>query len=265
MPELPEVETVARFLRRAIVGTHVKRAEGLGPRYAGVGAFAPTRIESVRRRGKWLLLDGTRDRSCAVHLGMTGVLSVGDAVPGRAHLRARCWLADGRVLDLIDPRGFGRVVVVPTRGPTGVRALDRLGADPTDPDLDRERAALALAGRDAPVKAVLLDQQGPLCGVGNIYADEACHRAGIRPDARRLDAARARQLVDAVVVILDEGIRNGGTTVRDYRRPDGTGGGHQHHLAVYGRAGQPCRRCGAALARARVAGRGTTWCVHCQR
>ena len=206
-----------------------------------------------------------------IHLGMSGQLLLVDPDVESPRFRFRASLAgDGPgaapvELELRDVRGFGRATVVATGDHGGLGVLARLGPEPDDEQL-AERLGERLAGRRVAVKALLLDQS-VIAGVGNIYADEALHRAGVHPEAPggdlRADAVVALSL--AVRDVIAAGIANGGTTLRDYRQADGTDGDHQNHLAVYGRDGEPCPTCGAVIVKIRVAGRGTHLCPDCQR
>ncbi len=286
MPELPEVETLRRSLEPRLVGRRLGAARAFdhpkfSPALEVVGAVA----EGVARRGKYLLIALDDGRELIVHLGMTGQLLVGGpgsvgpegqgASAADRHERAAWRLdpvtrtdavagGDERWLVLRDARRFGRVRVVDAGDHASLSTLHALGPEPFDPSFTAEHLHFALARSRRAVKTQLLSQR-PVAGVGNIYADEALWAAGIDPAARRLSRPRARRLRDALVEALAAGVEHGGTTLRDYRRSDGTTGSHQRHLRCYGRAGRPCVRCGAPLRRKVIDGRGTTWCATCQR
>ena len=171
------------------------------------------------------------------------------------------------MLELRDVRGFGRAAVVPVGDHRDLGVLGRLGPEPDDEGLDRVAGRCASPAGPSRSRPLLLDQS-VIGGVGNIYADEALHRARIHPEARGGDlrptgGRRAERRGRATS--SPPGVAHGGTTLRDYRQADGTDGGHQHHLAVYGRDGEPCPVCGAAIVKIRVAGRGTHLCPDCQR
>ena len=274
MPELPEVETVARDLRGELVGRRFISAWVSEPgvlRFPAAEAFGAAllarRVESVERRGKYIFcrLDGAEE--LVVHLGMTGHLRVvgGDAeVVKHTHLRAG--LDDGRELRFDDARRFGRVML-------GVRALleerrvlPALGVEPLSGDFTPEHLGVLMRRTRRTVKAALLDQTG-IAGLGNIYVDEACHLAGIRPTRRanRLTRKERAALHAAIRSVLTKAVANRGTTVDDYRDLWDARGSHQEELQVYGRGGEPCLRCGATLRRTVVAGRGTVYCTSCQR
>jgi formamidopyrimidine-DNA glycosylase len=274
VPELPEVETVVRELRGHLPGRHIVRASLTAPDLyrrgsAKVSALGGARVESVTRRGKAIVIvlqaeAGRADR-LVVHLGMTGRLEWNErasqakrAAP--AHLHARWQFADGSELRYFDPRRFGFVFV---GSAAAVEETLRIGPDPFE--LDADALAKRLAGRRAPVKALLLDQH-IVSGLGNIYVDEALHLAKVHPLKSGDRAAKhAREILAAARETLERAIDARGTTLRDYRRTDGTTGEFQIKLSVYGREGQKCRRCGTVIRRIVVGQRGTHFCPRCQR
>ena len=335
MPELPEVETVRRYLDEHLDGVHVVRVHADdGPRWSPAAELHGREIVEVARRGKYRVLRcrnphqtstpalaGSEDAgrpagTLVVHLGMSGVLtytthpapaaavSSGAAPPPRLdapaqpparpagdpatepmtgspagspaespaqslgrHERFAALLvrAGGEygLLRLVDPRGFGGVWWWPHGHPPPKR-LAHLGPEPLDPPLTGQMLGGLLRGTRA-VKAALLDQT-VIVGVGNIYADEALHAAGIHPTrpAGDLSPTEHDTLAAAIVAALHAGLAGGGTTLRDYRRADGTTGENQQRLRVYGRAGSPCPSCRTTLVKSVVAARGTTWCPTCQ-
>jgi formamidopyrimidine-DNA glycosylase len=222
------------------------------------------RIEAVRRRAKYLLLD-TVAGSALLHLGMSGSLRVLPApTPLRAHDHVDVVLDDARVLRFNDPRRFGCLL---WQTPGSVHPLlAALGPEPLSDAFDGDYLHRRSRGRRAPVKAFLMDQ-AIVVGVGNIYAAEALFMAGIPPlrEAGRISRERYRRLADAVKAILAHAIERGGTTLRDFISPDGAPGYFEQELAVYGRGGAPCRACGRALREASIAQRASVWCPRCQR
>jgi formamidopyrimidine-DNA glycosylase len=272
VPELPEVETVRRQLAPRLAGRVVVAAGAHpSPKFATAVDALGRRIAGLGRRGKYLIAELDDDLDLVVHLGMTGVLSLapGTAPAPPPHLRAWWALAgedepDGSaVLTFTDIRRFGRTVVVPRDDHGALPTLQRLGPEPLGDDFTVEHLAAALRRGDAPLKALLLGQR-VVAGVGNIYCDEACWRAGVHPGTRTVPASRVAALHAAIREVLAEGIAHGGTTLRDYRDGEGASGSHQQHLDCYGRAGEPCNRCGTTLERSVVAARGTTTCPSCQ-
>lgn len=264
MPELPEVETVRRGLEPLVRG-HVLADAGSHPsaRFTAATEAVGRRVESVGRRGKYLILALDDDRSLVVHLGMTGQLRV-DAAGEEPDPYDRAWwsLDDGRRLVYRDVRRFGRIAVVGD-DLSSMPTLAALGPEPFDPEFSPEHLWRSLRSSSVRVKTQLLNQR-VVAGIGNIYVDEALWRAQVRPSARSISRPAAQRLHRAIVDVLSEGIDNGGTTLRDYRTATGEKGRNQHRLDCYGRAGEPCVRCGTELRRAVVDGRGTTWCSACQ-
>ena len=270
VPELPEVETIRaqlhpRLAGRSITGAGAHPSEKFSPAMDAVGCD----ISAVRRRGKYLIvaLDDGSESGCelVVHLGMTGRLSIsGDVDRAHPHLRA-WWSLDGPdVLALHDIRQFGRVRVVEAGCYETIATLDRLGPEPFSDEFTGDGLWRSLSASRRCVKTQLLSQR-PVAGVGNIYADEALWLARINPAVRYLSRPRAGRLAEAVRAALTSGLRHGGTTLRDYAALDGSRGRNQHHLRCYGRAGEPCERCGTELRRKVIDARGTTWCPACQR
>jgi formamidopyrimidine-DNA glycosylase len=272
VPELPEVETVRRQLEPLIVGTRITGCRAHpSPRFRDASLATGHRIHQINRRGKYLLVglhmsaaaDPVPTQELVIHLGMTGGVSVGDSPPDDPYLRA-CWsLGDGRYMAFRDIRRFGRLAVVAAGEYSLLPTLHRLGPEPFDPSLDGVAFHSALSASRRHVKTNLLSQR-PIAGVGNIYADEALWRARINPAARRVGRERAAVLLDSIRAVLGEALANNGTTLRDYRTPDGESGRNQERLDCYGRGGQPCRACGAALATRQLDQRTTTWCRSCQ-
>ena len=270
MPELPEVETTRAGLAphlvgRTVVSTTLRRPDLRWPIAREVVDRLPGhRIEGVRRRAKYLLVDSAAG-SALLHLGMSGSLRVlaGDT-PVRPHDHADFVLDDGRVLRFNDPRRFGCLLWQP---PGEVHPLlSGLGPEPLSDAFDGDYLFALSRGRSAPVKAFLMDQR-VVVGVGNIYVAEALFAAGISPlrPAGRISRERYARLAEAVKAILAYAITRGGTTLRDFISPDGAPGYFEQELSAYGRGGEPCPRCGRALRQATVGQRATVWCGHCQR
>jgi formamidopyrimidine-DNA glycosylase len=237
----------------------------LHPKFTPALDAAGATVVGVERRGKYLLMALDDDRELVVHLGMTGSLSIRPQADAEADDYVRAWwvLDDGPdVLAFRDVRRFGRLAVVPTGKYLGTLAVQ--GLDALDPALTPDDFWRALKGSRRAVKTQLLSQR-PLAGVGNIYADEALWRARINPMKRSVTRQQAADLLAALQDVLQAGVDNGGTTLRDYRTLTGESGRNQEQLAAYGRAGLPCPRCGTILRRAMLDGRATAWCPTCQR
>ena len=265
VPELPEVETVRRGLEPLVSGRRIVDAGGHpSPKFRAAAEAIGATAVAVERRGKYLLLPLDDGRRLVIHLGMTGQLRLRpDHLPVDPYIRAWWQLDDSRTLELRDVRRFGRVAVVDD-DLTGLPTLAALGPEPFDPAFTPASLWTSIRASSARVKTQLLNQR-VVAGVGNIYADEALWRAQVDPSARRLSRPAAERLHPAIVDVLLEGIEHGGTTLRDYRTVDGGSGENQHRLDCYGRAGEPCRRCGTVLRRTVVDARGTTSCPRCQR
>ena len=273
MPELPEVETVRRRIAPLVEGATIAGAEIVDPRLTRpvspslvADALVGERIAAVERRGKYLLWRLESGRTLVVHLRMTGSLlhfPAGD-LPADAHRRATLALDTGAAVGYRDVRRFGTWELLDD-GHLRPYLASRLGPEPLAPSFTSARLARIVAGRRAPIKAVLLDQRR-IAGIGNIYADEALWRARIHPrrPAGELDAPEIAHLHRAVRAALRRGVELNGSTLRDYVTPDGEGGGMQHEFHVYGRLGDPCDRCGRPIERIVVGGRGTWLCSRCQ-
>ncbi len=270
MPELPEVETTRRGIEPHLAGRIVRRLLLRERRLrwpvpdAVADGLIDLPVERVRRRAKYLLLDSPRG-SAIVHLGMSGSLRVLDVdVPLKAHDHWDLVLDDGRLLRYNDPRRFGCLLWQPAREVHPL--LAQLGPEPFDGGFDGGYLYARAHGRSGPVKHFLMDQ-AIVVGVGNIYAAEALFRAGIDPRraAGRVSRARFEALAQAVKAILGHAIERGGTTLRDFLRPDGEPGYFEQELQVYGRAGEPCRVCGAPVASVRLGQRSSLYCPRCQR
>jgi len=262
MPELPEVESVRRQLEPELRGRRVLRVwADAQRRFHAVERLADRRVEAVGRRGKFIVCPLDAGLELILHLGMTGSLHFG---PVDAYVRARLALDDGRELVFRDVRRFGCLAVVESGAYGPLPTLARLGPEPLSGDFDPERFARDLAATRAPVKPYLLSQR-PVAGVGNIYADEALWLARVHPASRRVGRQRAHALHAAIREVLAAAIAREGTTFRDYRMPSGESGRNAAFLVAYGQAGHACPRCGTALRKVVLGGRGTTFCPACQR
>jgi len=271
MPELPEVETIVRGLRNRVSNLRFSRVEvGLGKCVRGseqslIQSVRKRKILSVERRGKNILLRLSGGVVLFIHLGMSGRLQVvpGDA-PVEKHTHAVFSFQDHpRQLRFVDPRQFGRLFWEKEVGGE-LTALSRLGPEPLRISaLDFSKRVRA---RGREIKPLLLDQCF-LAGVGNIYADESLHRAGIHPrrKSHSLGEKILFRLHQALQEVLKESIRAKGTSVRSYVDATGARGGFQNLLRVYGREGEPCQTCGTAILRERVGGRSSFFCPRCQR
>jgi formamidopyrimidine-DNA glycosylase len=274
VPELPEVETVRTQLAPVLAGRTLQSVEILDERLTR--PFDPRQVAaqlegqhvaSVDRRGKYVVVRFESGLVLLVHLRMTGsflVASRGE-LPADSHRRAVVRLDDGSDVGYRDVRRFGTWLVLEDYELVEYLAT-RLGEEPLGTGFTTRQLAHRLAGRRAPIKAALLDQRA-VAGLGNIYADEALWSAGVHPlrPAGSLDAEDVAAVRSAIRRVLRIGIKRQGATLSDYRTPNGERGAMQHEFKVYGRAGEPCSRCGALIEKTRVAGRGTSYCPGCQR
>ena len=286
MPELPEVETIRRQLEPELTGRRIEGAEVLDERWtrpeppAAIEAGLTGRtIDAVGRRGKYLLLGLDDGATLVMHLRMTGNLLLAEpdgeerrlgmdrlypAATTPPHLRAELALDDGRLLRFTDPRRFGHAHLL---GPGELDPyLDsRIGVEPLSEDLTPELIGRIAEGRVVPLKSFLLDQKG-IAGIGNIYADEALHRAELHPlsPAGSMKPEHCEALVDGIVDALETGLAEGGASIDDYRDARGERGSMQDEFLVHTREGEPCPRCGGTIERIVVGGRSTYFCPDCQ-
>ncbi len=281
MPELPEVETIVRGLQRRIVGDRIesvwasnKPQTFKSPPAEIAATLEGAQLAAVRRMGKHIVFDLQREAGppagekkgparldpgqWVVHLGMTGTLLLvppATEIPKHTHLILR--LQSGRELRFVDPRRFGRTWIVR-------EGFTTPGTEPLDIGL--ELFTGLFRGRQTAIKSALLNQK-LLRGIGNIYADESLFRAGIRPRRRAgsLKREELKRLYKAIQKVLNEAIAAGGTSISDYVDSNGESGLFQVKLRVYGRAGEPCLRCGTPIKRIALGGRGTHYCPKCQK
>jgi formamidopyrimidine-DNA glycosylase len=287
MPELPEVETVARQLEPEIEGRRIERLEVYDPRWsrpvppAELGAaVSGATITGLGRRGKYLLLGLDDGRTLVMHLRMTGnlvlvegeemidpgegrELYIGERSTSERFLRARFLLGDGRELWFTDPRRFGEAFLLADEDLP--QRFSRLGVEPLSGEFTAARLGEIAAGRQAPLKSFLLDQSR-IAGVGNIYADEALYRARLHPlsPAGSMKPEHWQALRDGVVAALEAGIDAGGSTIDDYRDGRGEKGTMQEKFLVHTREGQPCPSGDGTVERIVVGGRSTYFCPECQ-
>lgn len=276
MPELPEVETTRRGLASTVEQQRIVRAvvrhrgmrqpvpRGLERRLAGA------RVTALSRRGKYLLFhcappDG-KAGALIVHLGMSGRLWLVDAAtPPEKHDHFDLEFSNGRIVRLRDPRRFG-LVLWQAGDPLLHALLANIGPEPLTADFDGAALHRAIRTRSTAIKLVIMDSH-VVAGVGNIYANEALFRAGIDPrtPAQRISRARCDALAEQIKQTLGEAITAGGSSLRDYVGSDGMAGNFQSQFLVYGRAGEPCTRCGTAIRELKQAQRATCFCPGCQK
>ncbi len=268
MPELPEVETIRRDLEPLILGSTIVGVELFWPgsiarpaAHAFEDLVTGRTILRLERRGKYLIFVLSGGWNLIVHLAMTGRLLV-DRGEMDKHTRALFHLEDGHNLLFVNMRKFGRLYLVKD----AEEVVGRLGPEPLAAEFTPQLLAHLLANRRGALKPLLLNQRF-LAGLGNIYADEALFVAGLHPQRRAdtLNPEEVRRLYRAIRLVLKEGLKDGGTTLEAYRRPNEEKGRHQERLQVFRRTGGPCLRCEGTIERIVLVGRGTYFCPRCQR
>jgi formamidopyrimidine-DNA glycosylase len=290
MPELPEVETVRRGLEPILVGNAFARVEQRRPdlRFPLPKRFGERlsgrKIEALDRRAKYLLARLDDGEVLVMHLGMTGRFSIDQngklgafvheqqQAPKHEHIVFH--LGDGTSVRYSDARRFGYMDLIPTKGLDQHALFKGLGVEPLSPAFTAEWLAARLKGKATSIKAALIDQR-LIAGLGNIYACEALFRAGISPlklagslvTKSGKPTKKTEALVAAIKAVLEDAIKAGGSSLRDYRRANGELGEFQHRFKVYGREGKPCSRkgCGGTVRRIVQGGRSTFYCPNCQR
>ncbi len=275
MPELPEAETARRHLEAEVTGARIRRAEVHGSRSARAhespeeltSLVEGKKIVRVGRRGKAVLLhlDGKQPATLIIRLGMSGYVRLAKKGEEREkHLAGALVLSDGREIRYIDPRTFGQMVARPGHDPDTMPEFEGYGPEPLSQDFTPEHLKQVLGHRTIGLEAALMNQQ-LVSGIGKIYADEICYRAGLRPTRRvsTLTGPMRQRLWQATREVLTEACDLGGTTTGDESWPYGR---FQDKLYVYQRTGEPCRVCGTPIRRTRMAGgRGMHWCPKCQK
>jgi len=274
MPELPEVESVVRGLAPHLTGQRIARVQILGRSSAG-GSPQPLAkacgrgVESISRRAKYILINLTGEYGLTVHLRMTGWLGLKNVETFKReadpYVRIAFELEGGKEwLVFRDVRRFGRIWCGEREELLKLPALAKLGPEPLE--IGADEFAARLGAHRGRLKSLLLDQRF-LAGLGNIYADEALFAAQLHPErqAQRVKPQAARALHAAIQATLKRSLAAGGSSIDDYLHPDGTPGWFQRELKAYGREGQPCVRCKAAIKRIVLGQRGTWFCPKCQR
>ncbi len=277
MPELPEVETVARALRPYLLGRRMTRVDVLTVKLRKpltsfkqkLADVLDKEIIKISRRAKYIVVEFTGMRVMLLHLGMSGSLKI---VPGdwpvEKHERIIWFLDDGRSLRFHDPRKFGLVEILPLQIPGSLpQCLDNLPPEPLGEQFSSNYLHRLSRGRRRPIKSLLMDNHF-VVGIGNIYASESLFRARIAPlsPAGKLTLPRYQKLVQAIRQVLREAIAAGGTTISDFSGVDGSEGMFARHLNVYGRAGKTCLTCDkAVISKTVIGGRSTYYCPHCQK
>jgi len=271
MPELPEVETTVRGLRPVLEGHRLTKVE---PRRADLRHAIPpdlrqrmtgATVTGLGRRAKYGLIETDRGDTMIFHLGMSGRWRIDPEEVGK-HDHLLLETDAGHRLALNDPRRFGSLDLVPTKDLEDFPAFKALGPEPLGPELSKAYLADKLEGRIAPIKLLLLDQR-VIAGLGNIYVCEALNVARINPrrPGGQVSGPQFDRLVEAIPAVLESAIEAGGSTLRDYARPDGKLGYFSKQFRVYGREGKKCPYDGGIIQRQVDGGRSTFWCPKCQK
>lgn len=271
MPELPEVETVRISLARVLPGQIIQEAFLSYPpliSFPSPEVFLEQvlgrELGQVHRRGKFLLLS-LGEQIMALHLRMTGsLLMTAKGSPVEKHTHLRLILKGGGEMHYVDPRKFGRILLLPAWEDIGIRK--NLGPEPLSPHFSFSSFRERIGNRRGRIKSLLLNQSF-LAGIGNIYGDEILFAAGIHP-GRKANTCRDEELerlYHSIQRVLQEGIAHQGTTISNFRDGVGQGGVHQQYLRVYGRQGQECSVCGQVLVKEKIGGRSSVFCPVCQR
>ena len=273
MPEMPEVETICRSLRKHVEGNTIREVDIRLPRLIKWPSpedfraiIVGRKIEKLERRAKYMLFHLTDSWVLVVHLRMTGRLFFRES-DGLSDAPAKItfFFSGGDSLEYSDTRTLGTLYLLRESELDRIYGLSSLGPEPLSQEFTLEYMVSGLAKRKGKIKTVLLDQSF-IGGLGNIYVDESLARACLYPErkANDLNEAEVQKLYDAINAVIEKGIVSGGTTFRDYRDGEGNRGSFQEELCVYGRSGLPCPVCGTDIVRMEVAGRGTHYCPQCQ-
>ncbi len=273
MPELPEVETIKRALSKKILGKVILKVESNFEKIVAQPDFKAFEkiitgktIESLSRRGKFLLFHLSGSKIMVSHLRMTGHWLVGPEIKKDKFMHLIFQLSGGQTMAYSDIRKFGRVWLISSRDLGKFEPVLKLGPEPLGNEFVFEEFSQSLAKNKGKIKVLLLNQQ-IVAGLGNIYVDEVLYRAGVKPSrpANRLTVTGKKLIFDAIKNILAKAIKYKGTTVVNFTTPEGKGGDFQKHLKVYGKKGNKCPRCQGEIKRIVVAGRGTHYCPNCQK
>lgn len=273
MPEMPEVEQVRKTLTLHIKGKTITNIEIYLNRLiqhptpeAFIKGLVGKTIEDVGRKGKYLVLKTANNQKLIVHLRMTGALiAQSSEAPEPKYAKIKFTLSDGVTMWFTDIRTFGTLYLV-TDNDIYIEGYETLGPEPLSEEFSADYLAPLAAKSRKPIKTFILDQK-IIAGLGNIYADECLALAKILPMrlANTLNSDEVGKLCDAINVVIAQGIKNHGTTFRDYKDGEGNKGENQNHLLVYSHSGEPCKTCGTNLLQTKIGGRGSVYCPQCQK
>lgn len=276
MPELPEVETVVKGLgplitNRVVTGVEIREENMIAYPKNDIEAFKnsliDSKIEAIKRRGKYIIIELEKDKNMVIHLRMTGKLLVKEVKEYRdKHTHVIFTLSDGQEIRFNNIRKFGRVYLIDKDHPEQAGGLADLGPEPLSDNLTVEDFKKLFNNRRALMKSLLLNQHF-IAGIGNIYADEILFRSGIKPDrtADTLNDKEKEAIYYNMREILNKGIIYGGTSFSDYVNAFGEKGSFQEELRVHQREGEECYSCGAKIKKIKISGRSTYFCPQCQK
>lgn len=272
MPELPEVETIVRELRPKIIGkkfwgVHGKLQYVFLPSFKQVSSqIKGLKVLEITRRGKFIVFVLDKKMRLVIHLRMSGRLMWKKVPKREKHIRAIFNFSDGTSLIFSDARKFGRIWLYPEKDYEKATGIFKLGIEPLSTEFSKQLLNKIFVQKRGILKNSLL-RQDLIAGIGNIYADEICHRIKLHPRSRleNLKHKDLERLHEAILYCLGQGIEHCGASVSDFVGTRGTLGKHQKYLQVYGRKDDPCYNCGSEIKKTKVAGRGTFVCVSCQK
>lgn len=272
MPELPEVESVVQDIFPFVVGRTINKVDVFSHRIIQtdekkfIKEVIGTAISHIERRGKYILIYLSSKKILVVHLRMTGglIFSTSEESMTHAYVRVRFTLDDRNQLLYVDARTLGTMHLIESK--EEIQGLHRLGPEPLSAEFSKEYLGKLLEKKRGSIKGALLDQRN-LAGLGNIYVDEALFFAGILPnrEALSLTQKEVEKLHKGIRKVISDALEKGGTTFRDYRNGKGESGQYQERLKVYGRDKKECINCHSEIQKSRVAGRGTHFCLKCQK
>lgn len=272
MPELPEVETVVRGLKKSLTQERILRLELSDKSFrlpypkTFKNDVQNAEIKQVYRRAKYIIIELGNNKNIIIHLGMSGKVLVGDNIPPKKHDHARFFLASGKQFVFNDPRRFGLITLVDVSKPNWGEIFGDLGIEPLSEALSGESLKSLIGKSNLAIKLFIMDAKR-VVGIGNIYASEILYRTKISPlkPAQLLTLTQCNALSNNIKDVLNEAIVSGGSTLRDYVQSSGGLGYFQHKFLVYGKTDQPCQKCAYVIKKIVMQGRSTFYCPNCQK
>lgn len=265
MPELPEVETIKNQLSPLVSGAKILDCTSIDlSRFNDAQLAVGHTIQKIERRGKYFIINLDGNTDLIVHLGMTGSLQLQPlSLPFDNYIHVYWTLSNGQRLEFQDMRKFGKIKVVEAGDFSSISMLNSLGPEPLSTDFQLDNFIEEVNRLKAPIKIALLNQK-LVAGIGNYIADEVLWASKTHPLETNVTEEQAILLYNSVIDVISNSIKDGGTTIKDYRDAKGEAGTYQNRLKCYGRVGKPCLRCSTLLVKIKVGGRGSTFCPQCQ-